>query len=131
MIGLDTNVLLRYLLQDDPAQAELANSRMEQLDTDENRGFINLVVLCETLWVLTRGYHYSRNDIDGVVEQILLTQEFEIENRTLAWGALHDFRNGRADFADCLIGRLNAAAGCAQTISFDQGTRDLPGFEIL
>lgn len=131
MIGLDTNVLLRYLTQDDPAQTAVAAERIDQLDIGENRGFINSVVLCETLWVLTRGYRYSRADIDQVVDQLLLTQEFEIEHRTQVWAALQDFRDGAADFADCLIGRINSAAGCTKTISFDQDTGALPAFEVL
>jgi len=131
MIGLDTNVLLRYLTQDDPPQAKLADQRIDRLDAGDNRGFINSVVLCETLWVLAKGYHYSRTDIDKVVDQLLLTREFEMENRSLVWAALHDFRDGAADFADCLIGRINTAAGCAKTITFDRGAGKLPGFEVL
>lgn len=131
MIGLDTNVLLRYLTQDDPSQSQDAEQRIDQLDAHENRGYINSVVLCETLWVLTKGYRYSRAEIDKVVDQLLLTQEFEIEHRTLVWAALQDFRDGAADFADCLIGRINAAAGCGKTLSFDRSTAHLPRFEIL
>jgi predicted nucleic-acid-binding protein len=131
MTGLDTNVLVRYLTQDEPAQARLATRKIKELNADRNPGFINTIVLCETIWVLSRGYGYPREAMANTIEHILLAEEFEIEQRSLAWAALQDFRNGQADFADCLIARTNSAAGCKKTISFDRRAAGLPGFEIL
>lgn len=131
MTGLDTNVLVRYLTQDEPAQARLATRKIKELNADRNPGFINTIVLCGTIWVLSRGYGYPREAMANTIEHILLVEEFEIEQRSLAWAALQDFRNGQADFADCLIARTNSAAGCKKAISFDRRVAGLPGFEIL
>ena len=127
MTGLDTNVLLRYLVRDEPTQAARATRELER----DEHFLIGSVVLCELVWVLDAGYGFSRAEIGGTLEKILATAQFEIEDKDLALGALDDFRSSRADFSDCLVGRRNRAAGAAETVTFDRGLRGLEGFRLL
>ena len=127
MIGLDTDVLVRYLVRDDAAQAARADRELERGE----RFFIDAIVLCELVWVLEAGYGFSRAQIAGALEKILATARFEIDSRDLALAALGDFRRSAADFSDCLIGRRNQAAGAAETVTFDRSLRGLAGFRLL
>ncbi len=127
MIGLDTNVLLRYLLRGDPAQAARADREIERGE----RFLIDGIVLCEVVWVLEVGYGLSRGDVAAALERILGTAQFEIEAKDLALAALDDFRGSTADFSDCLIGRRNRAAGAEETVTFDRSLKGLPGFRLL
>jgi predicted nucleic-acid-binding protein len=127
MTGLDTNVLVRYLVRDEPTQAARATRELER----EERFLIGSVVLCELVWVLEAGYDFSRTEIGDTLEKILATAQFEIEGKDLALAALDDFRGSRADFSDCLIARRNRAAGAAQTVTFDRSLRGLEGFRLL
>ena len=111
MIGVDTNVLLRYLLKDDAAQAGRAERELER----DERFLIDGIVLCEVVWVLEAGYGFSRTDIGAALDKILATAQFEVESKDLARLALNDFRNSAADFSACLIGRRNQAAGPRQS----------------
>ena len=131
MTGVDTNVLVRYFVRDDPDQAAKADTWIEQIRETGEKIFINPVVLCELVWVLGSGYKNPRHAIADIVERVLNTIHFEVQERHLVAMALKDFRSSRADFADCLIGWINGHAGCVNTVSFDQGTADLPGFEVL
>ena len=92
---------------------------------------MNAVVLCELVWVLRSSYGFSKDDIAAVVEKILSAEQFEVEDVDAAWLALGDFRSGRADYADCLIGRRNAGLGCEATATFDGRLRGIPGFVLL
>lgn len=127
MIGLDTNVLLRYLVRDDAKQAARADRELER----DERFLIDTIVLCELVWVLEAGYGFSRAKIAGALEMILATARFEIDSRDLTLAALDDFRRSAADFSDCLIGRRNRAAGAAETVTFDRNLRGLAGFRLL
>lgn len=127
MTGLDTNVLLRYLLRDEPAQAGRADLEIERGE----RFLIDGIVLCEMVWVLEVGYGFSRGDVAAALERILATAQFEIEAKDLALAALDDFRGSTADFSDCLIGRRNRAGGAQETVTFDRSLKGLPGFRLL
>jgi predicted nucleic-acid-binding protein len=127
MIGLDTNVLLRYFLRDDVAQAARA---ARELARDEHF-LIDGIVLCELVWVLETGYGLSRAEIAATLESILTTAQFEIDGKDLVLAALGDFRASAADFSDCLIGRRNRAASASQTITFDRSLKGLEGFRLL
>lgn len=127
MTGLDTNVLLRYLLRDEPTQAARAAREIER----DERFLIGSVVLCELVWVLETGYGFSRIEIAATLEKILATAQFDIEGKDLALAALDDFKSSAADFSDCLLGRRNRGAGAAETVTFDRGLRDLEGFRLL
>jgi predicted nucleic-acid-binding protein len=125
--GVDTNVVLRYLLRDEPAQAARAARELER----DERFLIGSVVLCELVWVLEAGYGFTRAEIGVTLEKVLATAQFEIEGKDLARAALDDFRSSTADFSDCLVGRRNRAAGAAETVTFDRGLRGLEGFRLL
>lgn len=100
MIGLDTNVLVRYVTQDDPAQAEQATRLIETRCATANPGRVAHIVLCELVWVLTRAYGYSKAQVVSVLEQILVTAELAVEDEGLAFQALDAYRTGGADFSD-------------------------------
>ena len=119
MIGLDTNILVRYITQDDTQQAEHANRVIEDLCTKGSPGRVAQIVLCELVWVLCRAYGYDKHQVIRVIEQILITAELDIENEELAYKALEVWRNGSADYSDYLLVLTNQAAGCSLTYSFD------------
>ena len=120
MIGLDTNVLVRYFTQDDPTQAAQATALMESLSS-ESAGFISLVAMVELVWVLTSCYQTSAEKVGEVVETVLRAKELVVENSDILWQALHAFRkNDKAGFADCLIERSAHSAGCIYTVTFDR-----------
>jgi len=125
--GVDTNVLLRYLVRDEPTQAARAARELERGE----RFLVGSIVLCELVWVLETGYGFSRRDVAATLERILATAQFEIEAKDLALGALDDFRRSTADFSDCLLGRRNRAAGAAETVTFDRSLKGLEGFRLL
>jgi predicted nucleic-acid-binding protein len=122
MIGLDTNVLVRYLVRDDPIQTEQATALIEGRCNTDAHGFVCHVVLAEIVWVLARGYRYSKPLVLTVLRRILAAAELTVEDPALVWRALADFEQGSADFADYLIARRNQAAGCVSTLSFDRRT---------
>ena len=119
MIGLDTNVLVRYVVRDDPAQADAATRLIEGRCTAEEPSRIGAVVLAELAWVLRGPYGYRRSQVAAVLRQVLRTVEFVVEEPTVAWAALAEFESGPADFADCWIGHCNRARGCERTFTFD------------
>ena len=128
MIGLDTNILARYLAQDDPKQSPRATKLIERAIAADEPLFINHIVLCELAWVLTRAYGFTRQELTGVFEKILSAKQFEIEDKPAIWAAFAELKSSKADFADCLIGITNMRAGCRSTFSFDQATLPLTGF---
>ncbi len=131
MKGIDTNVLVRYLVQDDPVQSKQAIRFIEEECTTETPGFINEVVFCELVWVLESAYGYERALIVKVLEKILTTRQFEIHNPEIIWQALHGYKNKTADFADHYITHLNAKQGCDYTFTFDKKASKLEHFELL
>lgn len=120
MIGLDTNVLVRYIMQDDVKQAKLASDLIEALTVDEP-GFIPIVAVIELVWVLSSAFALVRGQVVQALEVLLQTKEMQVENADVVWRAVRLYRASAADFADCLIERSAAAAGCARTMSFDRG----------
>lgn len=131
MMGFDANILVRYLVQDDPAHTAKVMTLVGHLVETGEPAFLNLVVLCETVWVLDRGYGYPRATIADVLEKLLLTQQFEFEDRDTCWKALGRFKSGTADFADYIIGEKNVSLGCEGTVTFDRGLVGEPRFEML
>jgi predicted nucleic-acid-binding protein len=104
--------LVRFLTQDDPQQSRRANQYFERVAERGESCLINLIVLCEMVWVLESAYRYPKAAIVDLLGRVLATSKFEIENKEVAWLALEDFKNSRADFSDCLVGRLNQRLGC-------------------
>jgi predicted nucleic-acid-binding protein len=131
MIALDTNVLARYLVRDDARQSALAKSVIEAECSADEPGIISLVALCELVWVLDRGYGYSRADIAAVLRKLLGSSDVRIERAELAWQALNDFERGSADFADYLIGYSGKAEKAAATVTFDRRAASSELFRLL
>jgi predicted nucleic-acid-binding protein len=129
--GFDTNVLVRYLVKDDPAQAAIVERLIAETVAEDAAIFLNTIVLCESVWVLETGYAYARAEIAEALEKLLLTQQFEFEEREHAWRAVKRFREGKADFADYIIGEKNRSFGCERTSTFDRALKDEEGFEFL
>ena len=130
MIGLDTNVLVRYVTQDDPVQSPKASELIESLTT-LSPGFVSLVSVVELVWVLQSCYQSAKNDIVVVLETLLRTRELTIEHAEVIWQALRRFTANNADFADCLIERCAHAAGCEYTATFDLSATKAAGMERL
>ena len=131
MIGLDTNVLVRYLTQDDSAQARKAEAVIDGAVARRERCVLGPVVLCELVWVLRDAYDTPKAQIVDVLDRILATQQFEIGDRARVREALEEYRAGGGDFADYLIGAANRAAGCDETVTFDRSLRGATGFRLL
>ena len=131
MIGLDTNILVRYITQDDPDQSKTAAHEIEKGLSAGQMFFIADIVMCELVWVLETAYGYDRREIAPVLENILRTKQFQFENKELLWQSVADYRNRKGDFADHLIGRAGNKAGCSETLTFDAGLKDNPVFRVL
>ena len=124
MTGLDTNVLVRYLAQDDAAQSARATRLIEQELSEREPGFIGLVVLIETCWVLRRLYGATATELRDTVRDLLGTRQLVIEQRAVVARALARLGEGAGDMADALIAEGAAEAGCSRTVTFDrQGGR--------
>lgn len=131
MIGVDTNVLVRYLTQDDPRQSAIATRFIEARLSEENPGFVSAVTLCEIAWVLAVSYGADRKRIRQTVESLLTTKQLVIEGAELVWKALRTSEGGQGDFSDALIGQIAAAHGCERTVTFDRAAGKLAGFDML
>lgn len=131
MKGLDTNVLVRLLVQDDKIQGPTAEAYVRRTCTRESPCFVNRVVLCEVVWVLESYYGYSRALVADATDRILRTREFLVEDNDLARAALMDYRRSNVDFADALIAKTNRAHGCDATATFDCKAAALDEFELL
>ena len=131
MIGIDTNVLVRYLAQDDPKQSAVATRFIEGRLTTENPGFVSTITLCEIAWVLADSYGADRKRIRDAMEGLLATKQLVIERSELVWKALRAWEGVPADFSDALIGQLAIAHGGEKTVTFDRTAARLPGFEFL
>jgi predicted nucleic-acid-binding protein len=130
MIGLDTNVLVRYVMQDDPKQSQKASRLIESL-TPDAPGFVPLVALIELVWVLTSCYDLTREQVAQALDGLLRAKETVLERAEQVSQALRTFGSTGADFADCLIERTAAAAGCGKTMTFDTGGARLAGMTLI
>lgn len=130
MTGVDTNVLVRYIMQDDARQAAIATRFIESL-ADDSPGFLPLVVIIELGWVLSSAYELTRDQLVQALEGVLQTKEFRVEQSDVVSRALRRFKSGGADFADCLIEQSASAAGCERTVTFDKKAAKGCGMELL
>ncbi len=130
MIGLDTNVLVRYIMQDDSKQSPLATRLVESL-TAESPGFVPLVAIVELAWVLSSAYDLSRSQLAEAFEALLRTQELVVERGDTVWKGLRLLQRSGGDFADCLIACSAEAAGCAKTLTFDRGAAKNGGMTLV
>ncbi len=130
MIGLDTNVLVRYIAQDDPKQSAKATRLIESLTVDAP-GYVSVVSVVELVWVLTGCYTSTKIEICEVLETLLRTKEIVVANADTVWKAVRLFKDGKADFADCLIERSANEAGCGYTATFDRDAARHCGMRLV
>lgn len=130
MIALDTNVIVRFLVQDDPAQATIAGAMIDSLTADDP-GYLCREVMVELVWVLERAYRYSRAEVATALEALLSATELEIEAADDAGPALHHYRDGGAGFADLMIASAARRAGAAELVTFDRRAAENPGVCLI
>jgi predicted nucleic-acid-binding protein len=131
MIGLDTNVVVRYLAQDDPIQSPKATQIFERRLTEREPGFISLVTMIETVWVLDTVYGLPAREIAQAVERMLQADTLVVQNEQEVFTAVIALKSGRGSFADALVGALGAWAGCGSTLTFDRKAGRVEGFEVV
>ena len=131
MKALDTNILARYLRDDDPVQSRRAAHFIQRALRQNNPLYVDHVVLCELVWILSSVYEHRKDEIVAIVEAVLLTGQFRLEDKPVIELALEDYRKSKADFADCLIGRRNQAGGCESTLTFDRKLKNIDAFEVV
>jgi predicted nucleic-acid-binding protein len=128
MIGLDTNILVRYVTQDDPVQSRIASDVFERRISKANPGFVSVVVMAELAWVLDRAYGFTPAEIASVLERLLQLEVLEVERAPAGFIAMIAVRDGTGSFADALIAELATQAGCAHTLTFDRQALRINGF---
>jgi predicted nucleic-acid-binding protein len=131
MIGLDTNVLVRYLAQDDAVQSRRAADIIEGRLNDQNPGFVGVVATAETVWVLDRAYGLSDEEIVAAIQRMLQIDVLVVEHEQEVFAAMTALEEGLGSFPDALIGGLGAKAGCSATLTFDRKALRLPDFELV
>lgn len=130
MIGLDSNILVRYLTQDHPTQSAKAAEIIEGRLTEENPGFVSVVAMAEIVWVLDRAYGLSDRQIAQAIERMLQADVLVVENEQEVFTAMIALKQGRGSFADALIAEIGTRAGCAHTLTFDRKALRLSGFRL-
>lgn len=131
MIGLDTNVLVRYLVQDDKVQSAAATRLIEKELTPESPGFISLVALVEIVWVLESCYHCTRQEVAAIIERLLRVKQMRVQDAEVVWRAWRVFAAGKSDFADCLVERIGYANECMYTVTFNKNAAHSVGMQLL
>jgi len=128
MLGLDTNVLVRFLVRDHEAQFERARRLIKREVGAREKVLISLLVLLETEWVLRSRYSLQKNQIMDAISGLLDATELELEDEPTIEEALYLWKDSATDFADCLIGAHHRRLGCRATATFDARAIKLPGF---
>jgi predicted nucleic-acid-binding protein len=128
MIGVDTNVLVRYLVKDDPPQFAKARRLISRAAASGEPVLVSLLVLLETEWVLRSRYDLPKAQIVGALSALLETAEVTFEDEPGVETALYTWKDGAAEFADCLIGAHNTRLGCSSTATFDTKAVRLAAF---
>jgi predicted nucleic-acid-binding protein len=131
MIGLNANILVRHLAQDDPVQSPKATEFIERRLSESNPGFVSVVAMAETAWVLERAYGLADRDIAAAIERVLQADVLMVESEQEVFTAMIALKEGRGSFADALIGALGSRAGCSRTLTFDRKALRLAEFELL
>lgn len=129
MIGLDTNVLVRYATQDDPRQAAMAERVMSSLTTDRP-GFVSQIALVESVWVLRRLFAADNASISTFVNHLLDAREVVVEHSDRVWTALSSTQGG-PEFTDALLALSGAASGCDYTVTFDRRAAKVDGMQLV
>jgi predicted nucleic-acid-binding protein len=129
--ALDTNVLVRYLVQDDPKQTTKATAFIETHCTSETPCFVGQIVVCELVWVLEGNYSQNRSQISQIIEGLLQVSQLEVMDPEIVWKALYDYKVSNVDFSDHLLARVNESKGCNATMTFDKKAAKQPLFKLL
>lgn len=125
MIGLDTNVLVRYLTQDDKVQSEVANHIFETQLTSTNPGYVTLITLIELTWVLKTAYIQPKEQVANVISGLLESKQLQIEKADVAYLALKRYLQANADYSDAVITILSKQAGCDTVLTFDNKAKSV------
>lgn len=120
MIGVDTNVLVRYIAQDDATQSRRATAFIEKECSESAPGFVGQVALVEVVWVSQSSYGATREEVAVIVRRLLSTRQLVVQEAETAWKALRLFESSKADFADCLVACAAMAEGCKSVVTFDK-----------
>lgn len=131
MIGLDTDILVRYLAQDDRRQSEAASRLIEDALNADAPGFVSAAALVEVAWVLEDAYGCSRAEVASVFERLLQVRQLVVERPEAMVQAIRTFAAGKADFADCVIERTGHVNGCEHTLTFDRLAARDAGMRLL
>jgi len=131
VIGIDTNVLVRYIAQDDEAQSAQATELIEADCSAATPGYVGIVVLVELAWVSESCYGATRAEVAEIVRRILSARQLIVQEADLIWNALRLFESGMADFSDCVIELTADAAGCSVIMTFDQKAAETAGMTLL
>jgi predicted nucleic-acid-binding protein len=131
MIGLDTNVLIRYFTRDDQIQSARATKIMEHGLSLDEPGFVSVVVMAEMAWVLKGTYAQTNEEIAQAIERMLQADTLVVQNEQQVFEATVALKSGRASFADALVGALGRWAGCVSTVTFDKRAARLKEFELV
>jgi predicted nucleic-acid-binding protein len=129
--GLDTNVLVRYLTEDDPVQARKAAAWIATTVARGDRCYVGPIVLCELCWVLRAAYRVSKADLLLTLDRILATSQFVVGDKDVVRAAVEAYRAGQAEFADYVIGLAHHEAGCDRTATLDRRLRGVATFQVL
>jgi len=127
MYGLDTNVLIRYLLRDDPAQAEQARVAIDNAVQSGEPAVVSLLTMLESEWVLRSCASIDKRTVIITFRMLLETRDIMIEQEETLEEALYLYENNSADFADCLMAARYARLGCSAMLTFDRKAAQLPG----
>ena len=130
MTGLDTNVIIRYLTQDDAGQAKKASLLIENKLNVKEPGFITLIVLVELVWVLESCYSQGKEEILNVLQGLLTTRQLVVEKTDMAYLAMKRYTSASADFSDALIMVISEHEGCKRVMTFDKNARSV-GMDLL
>lgn len=130
MIGIDTNILIRFLTRDDPAQWRIARAVLTEQISEDTPGWISCIVIAETAWVLRSTYGYTNADIAGAIDSLILGATLVMEHEPQVVEAVYQARENGFDLADVLIASLAEKAGCTHTLTFDRKAARLPGFQL-
>ena len=131
MIGIDTNVLVRYIVQDDEEQARLASLVLEEELDKQNQGLVSAVVLCELVWVLRRAYGYGKEQVVEVIQSLMSSADLVVDRVDDAWRALREYEAGSADFSDYYIGQMNRTLQAKTTYTLDRKAGSGSHFTLL
>ena len=129
--AVDTNILVRYITQDDPSQSPIASAIVRKIHARQKAVFVTQIVLCETIWVLRSYYKMGKPDVIEFLNNLLDDDGFELDGRMEVIDAFADFKTGKGDFSDYLIGRKVATVKCGPVFTFDKKLAGSKSFKVV